>query len=129
MIGRRKYLLTVVTPILAGFLLVGSTNFASSKKKDPGVATTQSTDAAASTNTATSKGKSKNSAPTDPKAAPTHTAVSSSEIASAKSRGLVWVNTESKVYHKNGRYYGHTKQGRFMSEADAQKAGYKAAKK
>jgi hypothetical protein len=33
------------------------------------------------------------------------------------------------VYHKDGRYYGNTKQGKFMSEADAEKAGYKAAKK
>jgi len=129
MIGRRKYLLTVVTPILAGFLLVGSTNFASSKKKDPGAATTQSTDAAVSTSKTTSKEESKKSAPAEAKAVPTHTAVSSSEIASAKSKGLVWVNTDSKVYHKNGRYYGHTKQGKFMTEADAQKAGYKAAKK
>jgi len=64
-----------------------------------------------------------------PKQPPTNTAVSSNEIANAKSRGLVWVNTDSKVYHKDGRYYGNTKQGKFMTEADAQKAGYKAAKK
>jgi hypothetical protein len=32
------------------------------------------------------------------------------------------------VYHKNGKYYGNTKQGKFMSESDAQKAGYRAAK-
>jgi len=44
------------------------------------------------------------------------------------SPGMVWVNTNSKVYHKQGsRYYGNTKQGKWMSEADAQKAGYKAA--
>ncbi|HUB18162.1 MAG TPA: hypothetical protein VL990_05980 [Acidobacteriaceae bacterium] len=44
------------------------------------------------------------------------------------SPGMVWVNTSSKVYHKSGsRYYGNTKQGKWMSEADAQKAGYKAA--
>jgi len=39
------------------------------------------------------------------------------------------VNTETGVYHKEGsRYYGKTKQGKYMSEADAVNAGYRAAK-
>ncbi len=43
---------------------------------------------------------------------------------------MVWVNTDSGVYHKPGtRYYGKTKQGKYMSEADAVKAGYRAAAK
>jgi len=54
-------------------------------------------------------------------------APSDKEIADAQTKGLVWVNTSSKVYHKNGQFYGKTKQGKFMTEADAQKAGYKAA--
>jgi len=54
--------------------------------------------------------------------------VSDKEIADAKAKGLVWVNTESKVYHKDGRYYGKTKKGKFMTEAEAQKAGYRAEK-
>jgi hypothetical protein len=43
--------------------------------------------------------------------------------------GQVWVNTDSHVYHKAGsRYYGKTKQGKYMSEADAIKEGDHAAK-
>lgn len=43
---------------------------------------------------------------------------------------MVWVNTDSKIYHKEGsRFYGRTKKGQYMTEADAIKAGYKAAKK
>lgn len=43
--------------------------------------------------------------------------------------GMVWVNTETKVFHREGdRYYGKTKHGKFMTEADAVKAGYREAK-
>jgi hypothetical protein len=48
----------------------------------------------------------------------------------ASPTGMVWVNTESGVYHKPGtRWYGKTKQGKYMTEADAIKAGYHPAKK
>jgi hypothetical protein len=44
--------------------------------------------------------------------------------------GMVWVNTESGVYHEPGtRWYGKTKKGKYMLETDAIKAGYKPAKK
>ncbi len=53
---------------------------------------------------------------------------SASDIADAKTKGLVWVNLNTKVYHKSDApTYGTTKHGQFMTEADAQKAGYKAA--
>jgi helix-hairpin-helix protein len=45
------------------------------------------------------------------------------------SKGMVWVNLETKVFHREGdRYYGNTKNGKFMTEADAVKAGYREAK-
>jgi hypothetical protein len=52
---------------------------------------------------------------------------SDAEIASAKSSGKVWVNLDSKVYHKGGRWYGKTKSGKFMTEDEAKAAGYKAS--
>jgi hypothetical protein len=57
------------------------------------------------------------------KAAPA--SASSADIQSAKSSGQVWVNLDSGVYHKGGRWYGKTKNGKFMSEQEAKAAGYK----
>ena len=46
-----------------------------------------------------------------------------------KGPGLVWVNTDTRMYHKQGtRWYGKTRHGKYMLEADAIKAGYKPAK-
>jgi predicted lipid-binding transport protein (Tim44 family) len=43
--------------------------------------------------------------------------------------GQVWVNTETHVFHKEGtKWYGKTKQGKYMSEAEAVKEGDNAAK-
>ena len=50
-------------------------------------------------------------------------------IADAKAKGMVWVNTSTRVYHKDGQFYGKTKNGKFMTESEAQAAGYKESKK
>jgi hypothetical protein len=43
--------------------------------------------------------------------------------------GQVWVNSESHVYHKEGsKWYGKTKHGKYMNEADAVKEGDKPSK-
>jgi hypothetical protein len=43
--------------------------------------------------------------------------------------GMVWVNTETHVYHKEGsRWYGKTKKGKYMTEQDAMKEGDRADK-
>ena len=52
------------------------------------------------------------------------------KASSVSTSRMVWVNTESGVQHKLvTRWYGKTKQGKYMTEADAIKAGYHPAKK
>jgi len=44
--------------------------------------------------------------------------------------GLVWVNTEAGVYHgQRSPFYGTTGKGKYMTEQDAIRAGYKRAPK
>ena len=45
------------------------------------------------------------------------------------SKGMVWVNLDTKVYHREGdRWYGRTVHGKYMSEADANRQGYRLSK-
>jgi hypothetical protein len=44
-------------------------------------------------------------------------------------KDMVWANPESKIYHKAGtHWYGKTRQGSYMTESEAIKAGYRAAR-
>ncbi|MEP6715916.1 MAG: helix-hairpin-helix domain-containing protein [Terriglobia bacterium] len=52
------------------------------------------------------------------------------QTAPSSGSGMVWVNEETKVFHREGdQWYGKTKKGAYMSEADAVHSGYRAAKK
>jgi hypothetical protein len=61
-----------------------------------------------------------------PTAAPTKPATVATSAVPAGVK--VWVNTASGVYHCPGtRWYGATKQGKYMTEAEAKAAGNRAA--
>jgi hypothetical protein len=64
-----------------------------------------------------------------PKKIKTASGNSSPEVAAAQASGKVWVNLDSGIYHKGGRWYGKTKSGKFMTEAEAKAAGYKESRR
>jgi hypothetical protein len=60
----------------------------------------------------------------------TSAAAATSPPAPGGGHGLVWVNSDSHVYHREGsRFYGTTKKGKYMTEAEAVKEGNRAAGK
>ena len=108
---RKKLLLSI--SLFTG-LAVASTSVALAQQAGSSGGTQSST----SSTTTTKKAKQ---APPDP-----------SKITQAPGggNGKVWVNTSTKVFHREGdEWYGKTKHGQYMTEADATKAGYHEAKK
>lgn len=62
--------------------------------------------------------------PSSPAAPASVSRTASQTQAAGGGLGMVWVNTSSKTYHCQGTaYYGKTKQGKYVSEADAKAEG------
>jgi|HubBroStandDraft_6_1064221.scaffolds.fasta_scaffold186526_5 hypothetical protein len=121
---------------LALALLVGAAFFIGTVEliaQSPQPSTSDKAQSPAATPNATAVPKSTPAASTAPSTtsnAPAQAAATTKPVAPpANAAGVVWINTDTGVYHKQGtRWYGKTKHGKYMLEADAIKAGYKPAK-
>lgn len=108
--SRRLTWLLVLTFFTSVVLLAGQTQ----GQQTPGNSSATKQSSTAASQTSTAKASSMPSA---------------AEIAAAKTSGKVWGNLDSRIYHKGGRWYGKTKNGKFMTESEAKAAGYKKAKR
>jgi Helix-hairpin-helix motif len=76
-----------------------------------------------------STGSANRAVPQAPGSEPSASRAAPASNATAPAPGMVWVNTETKVYHREGDpWYGKTKHGKYMTESEAIQAGYRASK-
>jgi len=62
-------------------------------------------------------------------ASPRETVVKAALTPAPGGTGLVWVNTSSHVYHyQKSRWYGKTKEGKYMTEEEAKEDGNRPAR-
>lgn len=115
---------------------IHSASKGSSPERDAESAAKPAVKSGTSTSAKTAPDSSNPATQTQPKSFPSAAAGDHADNATERSKtatsshsGLVWVNTASGVYHRPGsRWYGKTKKGKYMLEADAIRAGYKLAK-
>lgn len=98
-------------------------------KITPMVTATASAKKTASSSDSSMSAKKEAKAEKKSKASPMASSDTASHDQGTPGDGKVWVNLDSKVYHRAGdRWYGKTKSGKFMTEDEANKAGYREAK-
>jgi hypothetical protein len=121
--------------LLVAFVLVvtlGGVSISMVRAQSPQTGSVDKPQESATPAAAPSSAKPTSTPPPSPSTAPAAKAPASSakpHILPPNAAGLVWINTDTSVYHKRGsRWYGKTKHGKYMLEADAIKAGYKPAK-
>lgn len=107
------------------------TSASPSAKPSAGLASRPSrSDTSRTDQAASSAGAEQTPAATSTSSAAQPGSAAKSQPAPGGGNGQVWVNLDTKVYHKEGdRWYGKTKNGKYMSEQDAIAAGYRASKR